>query len=431
MKISKLVTVLLFASLSLVPAEAFSNGYTFPWPGGELSGPGVANGAGIYWNPASIGVIDTNSIFITVEPTYEYTSYQRYGYDLNGNPYRRVSFHEWAALPTFALTLKLPENFSLGLGVYVPFARVVNFPSDGPERFNGISANLFFINGTLTLAYRITPSLIIGAGGSYSEGYLDAYQSTSVDYNNPSDETPLNEAKVHLKNNQGATGEWNIGIYFKPTDSFAVGLSYMARTYYILRGKADVVLSPQWGQFAGTNEITADSKMELSMPQEINFGLHFKPAYNWIVDVTEQWINWSEYKYIKVTLTNASSNILYPDPTHHSRTMQLATGFEDTLSSKVWAGYKGFEKWLLAGGVTYDPSGIPLNHIYSLNMEFNKMEVFAEVDYTISPSSTIGLGYDHNFTQDNNVTDSVIQPSSNGLYKGNIEKITLLYIYKF
>lgn len=430
MKGSKLAAVLLFASLALIPAEAFSNGYTSPWLGGELSGPGVANGAGIYWNPASIGAIDTHSLFITVEPAYEYVSYQRYGLDQNGNPYRRVSFHEWAALPTFALTFHLPANFSVGFGVFVPFARVANYPSDGPERFNGISENMFFVNLDGSVAYRITPSLIIGAGGSYSEGYIDAHQSTTVDFANPADENPLYEAKVHLKNTMGATGDWNIGLYFKPTDSFAAGLSYMARTYYILRGKANVALSPQLGQFLGTSEITADSKMEVSMPQEINLGLHFKPTKDWIVDVTEQWINWSEYKHINVVLTNASNPMLY-DQGQKSKTMQIVTGFEDTLSSKVWAGYKGFENWLIAGGVTYDPSGIPLNKVYSLNVEFNKMEVFAEVNYDISPSSTIGLGYDHAFTQSNDVTDSVIQPSSNGLYQGNIEKITLLYNYKF
>jgi long-subunit fatty acid transport protein len=120
---------LLFAALFILPATAFSNGYTSPWLGGPLQGPAVASGAGVYWNPASIGAIDGNSLFFTIEPTYEYVSYQRAGlnpYD-NNLPYNKASFHTWAPLPTFALTFKLPADFSFGLGIYSPFARVAYY----------------------------------------------------------------------------------------------------------------------------------------------------------------------------------------------------------------------------------------------------------------------------------------------------------------
>lgn len=424
MKMFKLALGIIVVGLIFVPSTAFSNGYTTPWIGGELQGPAVASGAGVYWNPASIGDIDSNSLFITIEPTYMAVSYKPAGFDQNGVPYNKVSFQSWAPLPTLAATFKLPAGFSAGLGVYAPFARTANFPLNGPERYNGASVFMLFGSITPVLTYKIIPSLIIGAGFNYNIGYLDEKQSLSIDFANPGDQSPLAEAKVHLKNNIGTTYGWTAGIYYKPTYNFTAGISYIARTYYTLDGTADIT-NPTLGS------VTAKTKMYISMPQMINIGLHFLPTPDWIVDITEQWINWSEYKTIHVKLYDASSPLVYPDSLSSSRDMDILTGFDDVLNSKLWVGYKGFKDWLLAGGVTYDPSGIPLNNIYSLNLEFNKMEVFGEADYSISPSTTIGLGYDHNFTQDAQVTDSASVPSSNGVYKADIEKITLLLNYKF
>ncbi len=424
MKTHRHTIVVIFVTLMLIPAAVFANGYTTPWIGGELSGPAVPNGAGIYWNPASIGAIKGNSFFVTIEPVYEYVSYQRSGYNQNGAPYNRVSFHQWAPIPTLAVTFQLPKNFGFGFGLYTPFARQAAYPPNGAQRFNGIDTTVAFVNATPVVTYKILPTLIIGAGVSYIEGLVDAYQSSTLSVSNPDDENPLYEAKVHIKNNTGSTYGWTTGIYYKPTDNFAAGISYISRTYYTLNGTTDVTVSPQMGSFLGTTNITAKSRLTLSFPQMINIGIHFKPVPNWIVDVTEQWINWSIFKTIHVKLYDAS-NLLA------NKEMDIITGFDDTLSSKIWAGYKGFKNYFIAGGVTYDPSGIPLNHIYALNLEFNKMEVFAQVNYDITPFTTVGIGFDHNFIQSADVVESTIHPQPTGLYKGNIEKITMFYNYSF
>lgn len=419
MKRRTVVVGLIVAALFILPVTVFANGYTSPWLGGPLQGPAVASGAGVYWNPASIGAIDSHSLFFTLEPTYENVSYQRAGLDpYNGyQPYQKASFHTWAPLPTLALTFKLPANLSLGLGIYSPFARTAYYPKDGAERFNGSQETMAFVNVTPIITYKITPSFIIGAGLNYSTMYLDEYQSTTLDFANPADENPLYEAKVHIKGNMGSSYGWTAGIYYKPTPTFAMGVAYIASTEYTIQGNTDI-------STALAGNITAKSKLYLTMPQIINVGLHFLPAKNWIVDLTEQWINWSQYKNIHVQLYNASNPLA-------DRDMYVLTGFEDILNSKLWVGYKGFQKWLLAGGVAYDPSGIPLDNMYSLNLEFNKLEVFAEVNYQVAPSTTLGLGFDHSITENNTVTNSLAQPSANGVYTGNIEKITLLVNYKF
>ncbi|MGB9735118.1 MAG: OmpP1/FadL family transporter [bacterium] len=422
MKKYKLCVGLMLASLLFLPVKAFSNGYTSPWLGGPLQGPAVASGAGVYWNPASIGDIKDDSLFFSIEPVYEYVSYQRAGLNPYNNdmPYNKASFHAWSALPTLGLTFELPENFSFGLGLYVPFAREAYYPKNGAERFNGSQETMFFANVTPILTYKIIPSLIIGAGFNYSTMYLDEYQSTTLDFANPSDENPLYEANIHIKGNTGPGYGWTAGIYYKPTPNFSAGIAYIASTEYTIKGNTDISTNPQ----LGLGNITAKSKLDFTMPQIINFGLHFLPTNDWIVDLTEQWINWSQYKNIHVQLYDASTPIA-------NREMYVLTGFEDVLNSKVWVGYKGFRKWLIAGGAAYDPSGIPVNHIYSLNLEFNKMDVFAQVNYQVSPSTTIGVGFDHSIVEDQNVTDSIVQPPANGVYKANIEKITLLVNYNF
>ena len=426
MERSKIVAVILLSSLMLIPAKAFSNGYTTPWVGGMLSGPGVANGAGIYWDPGSIGEIKGNSLFVTIEPVYEYVSYQKYGVDENGVPFNRVSFHQWAPSPTLAATFELPANFGFGIGIYAPFARFADYPSYGAQRFNGVNVTFMTVNATPVISYRILPSLSIGAGVSYVEGLIDVQESTTINPTDPDDISPINEAKVHLKNDMGSTYGWTVGLYYKPLYNLSVGLSYISRTFYTLDGKADITLSPQVSSLLGVSTITAKSKMIFSMPQMINLGVHFEPTPDWILDVTEQWINWSIFDNIHVKIYDASAQGALVN-----RELDMVTGFEDTVSSKIWTGYKGFKNWLFAGGVTYDPAGIPMNHIYALNLEFNKMELFAQVNYDVTPNTTIGLGYDHNFIQNDNVMESSVHPPANGLYKGEIEKITLFYNYKF
>ncbi|MCL4557339.1 MAG: outer membrane protein transport protein [Deltaproteobacteria bacterium] len=409
----------MLAAVFVFPAAALSDGYTTPWLGGPLQGPAIASGAGVYWNPAAIGAIRRNSLFFTLEPAYEGVSYQRFGTDPYNNnlPYPKIGFGTWAPLPSLALTFKLPKGFSTGLGLYAPYARVAYWPKDGPERFNGSQENMVMFNISPLLAYKVTPKLFVGAEWNVSTAYLDVYQSTTMDMQNPSDENPEYEAKVHLKNNMATSYGFTIGLYYEPTPIFTFGISYMSSVHYLLQGTSDIST-----QLVGN--ITADTKLDVTMPQTLNFGMHFLPAKNWMVDVTYQYINWSEYKNIKVQTYNASNPLA-------DKTIYMLTGLEDVLDGKIWTGYTGFKDWLLAGGVGYDPSSFPENHIYSLNIDFTRMDVFLGAEYTVTPSIKVGLMADHAISPNITVTDSIAQPTANGLYTIEMDKITILLDYRF
>lgn len=181
--------------LLLSPSLAFASGFDAPHVGGGSAGPTSTEASAVHWNPAQLGYLDaialdfgggliTGKVGYTRERTAPYQFEDNLDFDQPVDPGdvdpakmgTAAPVSSSPAGPTFDLFLAvpvIPERFTLGAGVYIPYAAVLDFPDDGPQRFAMQSLTLASIHTTFAAGVKLHRAVSIGAGVSYVLSILE------------------------------------------------------------------------------------------------------------------------------------------------------------------------------------------------------------------------------------------------------------------
>lgn len=257
-------------STALWASAAAASGLDAPTIGAVFSGPVTRDAAALYHNPgllvrlkrpellASLGVVAG-----VIGYTRDYRGQYQYadGFeirdpvdDVHLDPDKRGTQPGGSATPfspTGDLFFALPvhERLALGFGFYAPYAAPVAFPDDGPQRFALQEAFILVthLSGGLSVAF--TDRLSVGAAVSYVFGTANLRRLE--DFGSvPDFGRALEGPPVKQPNSFGATApstvreldvlarpfsltnatahavSFNVGVFFQPTDSVDVGLTY-------------------------------------------------------------------------------------------------------------------------------------------------------------------------------------------------------------
>lgn len=185
----------LTAVLWLAPSVAAASGFDAPQVGGGSAGPTSREASAVHWNPAQLGYLDSialdfgggviaGKVGYTRERTAPYQFEDNLDFDQPVDPEdidpaksgRAAAVSSAPLGPTFDLFLAvpvIPERFTLGAGVYIPYAAVLDFPDDGPQRFAMQSLTLASIHTTFAAGVKLHRTVSIGAGVSYVLSILE------------------------------------------------------------------------------------------------------------------------------------------------------------------------------------------------------------------------------------------------------------------
>lgn len=240
----------------------------------------------------------------------------------------------------------LDDNWSFGLGLYVPFGLVTDYERNFQGRYHGDRSEVRVITLQPTLSYRFNEQLSIGFGPTINR--IDGELTSAI--NNPI--PGAGDGKVEIKGDDTALG-YNLGVLFEITPQTRFGLTYHSKVDYRLKG--DTTVSGP-GFVIGSSAGTYDASLELTTPESVDFSVTHELNADWTLYAGSTWTRWSRLEEIRADnkgvgglLAGNLSSISEPQNWH------------DTWAHAVGAAYKLNSQWTLRAGLAVDQS--PTNNV--------------------------------------------------------------------
>ncbi|WP_445938668.1 OmpP1/FadL family transporter [Pseudomonas sp.] len=234
----------------------------------------------------------------------------------------------------------LDDNWSFGLGLYVPFGLVTDYERNFQGRYHGDRSEVRVITLQPTLSYRFNEHLSIGFGPTINR--IDG-ELTSA-FINPM--SGAGDGKVEIKGNDTALG-YNLGVLFEITPQTRFGLTYHSKVDYRLKGDTTVSGPGVIATSAGTY----DASLELTTPESVDFSVTHDLNADWTLYAGSTWTRWSRLEEIRADnkgvgglLASGLTSISEPQNWH------------DTWAHAVGAAYKLNRQWTLRAGLAVDQS---------------------------------------------------------------------------
>lgn len=296
-----------------------------------------------------------------------------------------------AIVPSSYAAYRLNQNAVLALAINSPFGLVTEpeSPVWSGQTFSRTSDVKTF-NFNPTIAYRLSPTLAVGAGVQIE--YIKA---------------TLKQASGILPTSQSAVvdgDDWGfgftLGVLFAPTPATSIGLGLRSAIDNTIEGTFSVNASA-----APAVQIEAD----VTLPEIVTLSLRQSLDPRWTLLGTVEWTNWSRLDRIDIVCAQVASAL-------------CPGGSGSTISSLVldwhdgWFVAAGLElayspQLTLRGGIAYEIS--PIRNASERTTRVPDDDRFwasIGASYKLTPTSTIDLAYTHIF-----VDDAPIDRSESGL----------------
>jgi long-chain fatty acid transport protein len=235
----------------------------------------------------------------------------------------------------------LDDNWSFGLGLYVPFGLVTDYERSFQGRYHGDRSEVRVITLQPTLSYRVNEQLSVGFGPTINR--IDGELTSAV----PNRASPgSNDGKVTIKGDDTALG-FNLGVLFEINAQSRVGMTYHSMVDYTLKGDTQVEGSG-FGPFSGNKY---DASLALKTPESVDLSITHELNADWTLYAGSTWTRWSRLEEIRAV------NKGVPAPLNASiGNINEPQNWHDTWSHAVGAAYKLNNQWTLRAGLAVDQS---------------------------------------------------------------------------
>jgi long-chain fatty acid transport protein len=323
----------------------------------------------------------------------------------------------WSVVPSFYLAAPIGEKLALGVGVSVPFGLKTEYDDNWVGRYQGIKSDVKTINVNPSIAYRITPTISLGAGVNW--------QRVDAELTNAAFLGLAGEGRSKLKADDDAWG-WNVGALFELAPDMRVGISYRSAIKYSLSGDVTTTTAAGATVPAGTFPAQADVKL----PDNVLLSVTQIYGNKWQLLGDVQFTHWSTLDTINVVST---TNGVVRD--------RLDFNFENSWRIALGLNYFLDEKWTLKGGLAWDQSPVrddtrtvrlPDNDRYWLSLG---------VKYKFLPRAALDIGYSHLFVKDADINHtralsaqpplSAFSTTVAGSYEGSVDIVGVQLTWTF
>lgn len=338
-----------------IPTQVHASGFDAPQVGNAQSGPVTADAAAVHYNPGQLGWIDRPELGLGGGVIVGAIGYQRerlgaYQYEDNlafaepvapnaidpSKTGRADRVRATPVGPTFDLFLAIPairDRLVLGLGVYVPYAAVLDLPADGPQRFALQSISLASVHTTVSAGVRLHDVVSIGAGISYVAsvfelnkvqdfGALDIFgqglaaepinQRNDFGASAPSTVRELDVLARQISvRGVSHSVSFNAGLALRPTDALALALVYQHGSR--LRFRGDFTLDMDDDFF--TQDLAAqgleypprvagDAEVAMRLPKRITVGAGYRLHPRLSLDGFVSYVLYQDFQAVEIELSS-------------------------------------------------------------------------------------------------------------------------------
>lgn len=367
--------------------NVFANGFALPDQDAFATARGEAfvatanNPSAIYYNPAGLAQLDGDNLRggiygIYLDSTFEPPA----GSPNSGNTYH--SSEHLAAVPQlfYAHTFKsLPLSF--GLGIYAPFGGSMNWPQDTGFRQDAVSGSLKYITVAPAVAWKILPSLSVGAGAMVNYVHMETSQG-------------LAQSASPFTNFFNFSGEgwsvgYNAGVLWQPIEKISIGANFRSSANVTLDGRTHYEQQP----FVPNSHSSAN--MGMTFPWTAVGGISYRPTPKWNLEIDANYTDWSSFGTLNLHEKNPPPNSDANTPVHFD--WQGSWMYEFGVTRYFDNG------WHVSGGYVFNENSVPNKyytpwatdmdrHFFSLGTGYNG-KIF-DFDATFQ----FGYGPSHNVT---------------------------------
>jgi long-chain fatty acid transport protein len=364
------------------------------------------DGSAIFHNPAGMTLLEGTHFYhhqswFVVESGFRL-------YDSEGTLRPRHNIEpDWniGAIPFIGVTSDLGlERLRFGFGIYAPNAYGAALPDDEPSRYHITDAVFIGSRATLSAAWEATDQFSLGGGISLIHVYLSAsrvmnplvLQDPDARFLPPSQTAPQ-DAVLDIDGTDWTVG-WNLGVLFKPLETFRFGFVFESGSPVALEGDVNLTLANGAVQ-------TVQHRTELVIPLTLRAGFNweFAPDFELGMDLF-----WWHYQVLQEQRTELTSPILglneLVEPKNYTNSWNWCAGVLYHLTSELE----------LMFGYQWDFTPIPERTLTLENPSRTQTGVSTGLRWQVSDDVRLGVAYVHNWFRLFDVQDSVTVPPTNG-----------------
>jgi len=339
-----------------------------------LSFAGSASGGALssmFWNPAATAILpglNTESAYTLIVPDSEVTVTSAPGALNPFSPSSDIGEIGFTGASYAAYQLSgFDPNLFIGVALNTPFG--IGTEPDNPRYRGAVLARtteLQTYNLNPTVAYRVAPGVIVGAG--VQAQYADARLKFATG-------TPLNPDSSFRGDDVafGATA----GILLQPVAGTSVGLGWRSQLTHTLEGKFRV---------PGLLKVSAEADLEL--PDIVTLSITQAVAPHLRLMGTVEWTNWSRLDELRLE-PELSDDVV------------IRTNWSDGWFFALGAEYD-HSPWLtLRAGVAYEISPVDSpEKVLVAVPDADRIWLSAGASYVWNESTTVNVAYSHIFVDD-------------------------------
>lgn len=285
----------------------------------------------------------------------------------------------------------LDDNWTVGLGMYVPFGLVTDYENGFAGRYFGSKSEVQVVTLQPTVSYAFNDKVSIGFGPTINriDGTLESAALNRV--------TPgLNDGKVKISGDDTAIG-FNVGVLVQATDRTRLGLTYHSKVDYKLEGKTKI----QGSGFSIYSGSKYDASLKIKTPESVDFSVTHELDDQWTLYAGSTWTRWSRLEAITVNNDGVPA-ALAPALSQISEEQN----WHDTWAHAIGASYKLNKEWTLRTGFTVDQS--PTNNVNrSPRIPTGDRKIFSiGAGWSPSDDMTIDVAYSYLWEEDAKINQS-------------------------
>jgi long-chain fatty acid transport protein len=392
------------------------------------AGTGVAapcsDGSAIFFNPAGLaglkgGRATIGVTLLNVEGSFTDDIFQQT---------TRLN-DPFIAIPQVYVAYGVTPKLGVGIGLFAPYGLQTRWPLSFDGRFAGYDNILRSVYLQPTVAYQVTPWLSLGGGFDVVFGKVELNQrldlaEAPVD---PALGVPLGTvfgqfgippgtdfADAHLEASKTTvTAHW--GGIIKVNDKLSIGGRYLMHAKFDYSGTArftqvntnlvlpatitvgaltlpagtpiDLLLSapPPNGLYLFNTLLTTQAvSTTITNPEQVIFGLAYKPRTDWTLFGDYQFTRWGKRFYtLEIDFANAQLNRV------------LHEGYQNTNGFRVAAEWAKDAKWTFRGGYLYHEGAAPAETVTPLLPEGQRSEFTGGFTVKLRPGLAADFAYQY------------------------------------
>ncbi len=456
----------------------------------------AANPSTIFYNPAGLTYLPGTQIggsLNLVMPSVKYSNGKGFypgvpgaQVPIAGETSGKIS-KDVVAVPHIYLSHQIDERWSVGLGIYVPFASETEYSGNSVLRYNVNQTKLTSIDINPAVAFKLNDRHSLGFGiiaqhtsaelhqyanfgrlaaaaalrpeGAQLRAYM-ASRGMLPNYNGVAD------GLARIKGDDWGLG-FNAGWLWDVNENVRLGVNYRSKIKHKLKGDAQWSYEGNVG--AGTDDpvlarvVPGIMKQAGYVPKEAvkvdivtpaSLSLHgmwkVDPRWNLFGDVT--WTQHSEFNKLYIQYANAkqvTNAAAAPGTATTSSTSILAPHWRNTFKVGLGASYQYSQPLQLRFGVAYDQSPVrSVDERLSTMPDNDRIWLSAGAKYDLSKNSTINVAYSYIRIRDGSAnvngycgssvpsgagSVSCVSSRTNGSadYKSHAQILGVAYTYRF